>query len=156
MKKPSPDEKNQNFDPLNEQELCDRFFDKLEVKHRASFLDPMGDPTVIDERLFWDSEKSCINITKNDLHLYLNDVVEAIKDPHEIFLEQEERPSGESQTVKRMFRYMRTEQGTLCAIRVVFEYAPEETYGVSVDFLEGEAVEETRTGKLVYQKGHLD
>ena len=141
--------KNKAYENLSDDELLELFYKKMGVKKGETFIDKIGDPMVIDDNLFLDKKTKKMKIKKRDRHLLLDQLVNTIKDPDEIYLEFDK-----SGIKKNMFRYINV-NGKKKAILGVFRYFKDKTQGATLFFVDHK-LEDRRKMKLIYQKEKLD
>ena len=114
-------------------------------KKGDTYIDKVGDPTVIDDNLFLDKKTGKLKIDKQDRHLYLDEFTQTIKDPDEIYLEWTSKG-----TKKNMFRYIQVD-GKKKAIMAVFRYFKDKTQGATIFYVD-DKLESRRKMQLIYQK----
>jgi hypothetical protein len=104
---------------------------------------------VINNQLFLDKKKNKLKVRKQQRQFYLDYLVEAIKDPDEMYLEYD---NDNKRLVKKMLKYF-TVDGNKRATIAIFGYDKDKTIGVSVYFVtKDEYVENKRSGKLIYKR----
>jgi len=121
------------------------FYEKLGVEKGDIFIDKVNDPMVIDDNLFLDKKTKQLKINKEDRHLLLDELVNVIKEPDEIYLEWDE-----SGVKKNMFRYVNID-GKKEAVMAVFRYLKDKTQGATL-FHVTRGLEDRRKMKLVYAR----
>ncbi len=137
------------YKELSDNALKQKFYDDLNIKPGDTYIDKIGDPTVIDDSLF-NSFSGHSKITKKDRHLFIDEFAATISDPDEIYLEWDEKAR---RMVKKIMRYFTDEKGKKQALMAVFEYQSDKTQGVSLYLIDsGSTVEKKRFGKLIYRK----
>ncbi|MCX6076418.1 MAG: phage minor head protein [Campylobacterales bacterium] len=141
---PKP-QKNQLYENMSEAELLNSFYEKLGVKEGETFIDKINDPMIIDSSLFLDKKTKQLKINKEDRHLLLDELVNVIKEPDEIYLEWDE-----SGMKKNMFRYINID-GKKEAVMAVFRYLKDKTQGATL-FHVTRGLEDRRKMKLVYAR----
>jgi len=140
--------KNTNYDKLTNVALLETFYTNLGVNKGDVHIDKVGDPMIIDDSLFSDSQGR-LKIKKKDRHLLLDYLPEAIIDPDEIYLEFEK---SMNRLVKKMFKYI-TINGKKRALMSIFEYNKDKTQGVTLYLLDTDStVEKKRVEKLIYKR----
>jgi SPP1 gp7 family putative phage head morphogenesis protein len=141
--------KKDEYDKLTNEEFVDLFYKKLGIKQEDTFLDKVNDPMVINNQLFLDKKKNKLKVRKQQRQFYLDYLVEAIKDPDEMYLEYD---NDNKRLVKKMLKYF-TVDGNKRATIAIFGYDKDKTIGVSVYFVtKDEYVENKRSGKLIYKR----
>ena len=142
---------------VSEDALKETFFKDMGIKEGDTFVDAVGDPTVIDNSLFT-SGGGFSKVTKRERHYYISEFANLIKAPDEIWLELEElkQPSGAylkntHRLVKKFFRYYENENGGRSALIAVFEYQKDKTQGATMYFIKNaDTIEKKRFEKLIY------
>lgn len=137
------------YKELSDAALKQKFYDDLRIKSGDTYIDKIGDPTVIDDSLFR-SFSGHSKITKKDRHLFIDEFATTIDDPDEIYLEWDDKAK---RLVKKMMRYFTDEKGKKKALMAVFEYQSDKTQGVSLYLIDSPStVEKKRVEKLIYRK----
>lgn len=137
------------YKELSDNALKQKFYDDLKIKQGDTYIDAVGDPTVIDDSLFH-SFSGHSKITKKDRHLFIDEFATTIGDPDEIYLEWDDKAK---RLVKKMMRYFTDQKGKKKALMAVFEYQSDKTQGVSLYLIDSAAtVEKKRGEKLIYRK----
>jgi len=137
--------KNKAYENLSDTVLLNTFFKKLGVKEGDVYIDKVNDPMIIDNNLFLDKRTKKLKINKEDRHLLLDEFVETLIDPDEIYLEHDKNGFK-----KNMFRYI-TIDGKKEAILAVFRYFKDKTQGATI-FHVTRDLEKRREMKLIYSK----
>lgn len=153
--------KNSKYQGLSDEAVKKKFYNDLGIKSGDTYIDKVGDPTIIDDALFHTMGFAKTN--KKDRHLYVEEFAKLISDPDEIYLEKESlRNASENyaefdkRLVKKFIRYYKDEKGNKRALMALFEYLKDKTQGVSLYFLDtNPTVEKKRVEKLIYQKEGL-
>lgn len=153
--------KNSKYKGLNDEAVKKKFYEDLSIKSGDTFIDKVGDPTIIDDALF--HTLGFAKATKKDRHLYVEEFAKLITDPDEIYLEKESLRSAsedyaefDKRLVKKFIRYYKDEKGNKRALVALFEYLKDKTQGVSLYFVDHPStVEKKRIEKLIYQKEGL-
>lgn len=141
-------QKNQNYENLSEAALLSTFYKKLGVNEGEVLIDKVGDPMVIDNSLFT-TASGHFKITKKERHLLLDEMIQTIQEPDEIYLEWDEKAS---RLVKKMFRYITIDDKKRATV-AIFEYLKDKTQGVSLHLVDtGLGVEKKRVEKLIYKR----
>ena len=136
---------------LTAPQLKERFYNTLGIKQGKQFIDKTGDPMSIGDELFTNSATGASKITKQDRHLYIDELAKTISDPDEIFLEYENR-TGKGLLVKKMFRYFKDQNGENKAFMALFTYQQDKTIGTSIYVVKPAVIDKKRVEKLIYQK----
>jgi SPP1 gp7 family putative phage head morphogenesis protein len=144
---------------LTDAELKAKFFKDMGIKPGGTFVDVIGDPTVLDDNLF-STGGGFSKIKKDKRHLYVAEFARLIKDPDEMYIELEKlkQPSGSylketHRLVKKYFKYYTNEKGGKSALVAMFEYQKNKTQGATLYFIKNaETVERKRFEKLIYSK----
>jgi len=137
------------YKELSDAALKQKFYDDLRIKLGDTYIDKIGDPTVIDDSLFH-SFSGHSKITKKDRHLFIDEFATTIDDPDEIYLEWDDKAK---RLVKKMMRYFTDDKGKKKALMAVFEYQSDKTQGVSLYLIDSAStVEKKRGEKLIYRK----
>jgi len=136
---------------MTETELKELFYKEMGVKPGDTFVDVIGDPTVIDDELFIDrsySEKTS-KIKKADRDYFIRELAKTIKQPDEIWIEHDAR---NNRMVKKMWRYAR-EGESKRGFQIIFEYKPDKTQGVTAYYVSKPGqTEGRRKDRLIYRK----
>lgn len=141
-------QKNQNYENLSEAALLSTFYEKLGVNKGEVFIDKVGDPMVVDDNLFTTASGHS-KITKKDRHLLLDEMIQTIQKPDEIYLEWDEKAN---RLVKKMFKYITVDDKKRATV-AIFEYLKDKTQGVSLHLLDTDlGVEKKRVEKLIYKR----
>lgn len=137
------------YKELSDAALKQKFYDDLRIKPGDTYIDKIGDHTVIDDSLF-QSFSGHSKITKKDRHLFIDEFATTIDDPDEIYLEWDDKAK---RLVKKMMRYFTDDKGKKKALMAVFEYQSDKTQGVSLYLIDSAStVEKKRGEKLIYRK----
>jgi SPP1 gp7 family putative phage head morphogenesis protein len=147
------------FKELPEEQLKQKFYDDMGVKPGDTFVDVIGDPTVLDDNLFT-SGGGFSKIKKRDRHLYLSEFAKLLRDPDEIYIESQPffNPQGTyirrtHRLVKKFFKYYQNEKGNKTALIAIFEYQKDKTQGATLFHIKSpDTVEKKRFEKLIYSK----
>lgn len=140
---------NSTYSDLSSDELKQRFYSDMGISAGTTFIDKIGDPTLIDDELFH-GIGGYAKMTKKNRHLFIDEFAKTITDPDEIWLEYDEKAK---RIVKKMFRFYQTERGAKRAVMAIFEYLKDKTQGVSLYFVDtASTVEKKRISKLIYSK----
>lgn len=137
--------KNKAYEKLSNEDIIKTFYAKMGVKKGEVFIDKTNDPIIINDNLFLDKKTSKLKIDKEDRHLFLDEMVETIKNPDEIYLEYDKYGLK-----KNMFRYFDV-NGKKEGILAVFRYFKNKTQGATIFHVTRE-LEKRREMKLVYQR----
>lgn len=137
------------LDGLSDEAIKARFYSTLGVKPGDTFIDKVGDPTVIDDGLFT-AMSGHTKLRNKGRHTYIHALAQAVADPDEIVLEYDQKAK---RLLKKMLRFARGEHGADHAFIAIFEYLPNKTQGVSTYVVKGSGtVAKKRAGKLVYAR----
>jgi len=137
--------KNKEYTNLSDTALLQAFYSKLGVQKGDLFIDKVNDPMIIDDNLFLDKRTKKLKISKEERHLLLDEFIQTITNPDEIYLETDDYG-----TKKNMFRYFNF-NGKKEAILVVFRYFKDKTQGATIFHVTRE-LEKRRQMKLIYKK----
>lgn len=148
-----------SYKELSDNELKDIFYKSMALKSGDTFIDKIGDPTVIDDNLFTVAN-GFSKISKQDRHLYLDEFANLLKDPDEIYLqfeklenENENLVNPKERLVKKFIKYYQTSTGAKRALIAIFEYQKDKTQGVTLHFINSAgSIENKRNEKLIYVK----
>lgn len=137
--------KNMQYIDMNDNELLAVFYEKLGVAEGEVLVDKVNDPMIIDNNLFLDKRTKELKINKEDRHLLLDEFIETITDPDEIYIDFDKNGMK-----KNMFRYVDID-GRREAIMAVFRYFKDKTQGATL-FHVTRDLEDRRKMKLIYSK----
>jgi hypothetical protein len=151
--------KKDDYKNLTDAEVAKKFTDTLGVKDGEPFIDVVGDPLVVNDRML----KDCMGqskLNKGNRAVFVEEFAKTIKDPDEVYLEWEKiknpalqgnYPKDGYRLKKRMVKYYQSEDGgEPRMINAVFAYEKDKTQGITA--LYRKVDDKKLEGKLIYSK----